>query len=103
MKNASDDTTSYMDFSLDDVDDLIELDEKCNDFIRELRAMQGTWKNEYTKLTIENDVVTIDNGFLAMDHLLHYIPTYYSWELEESYISASGSELYYEGERYTKQ
>ena len=105
MKNASDDTTSYMDFSLDDVDDLIELDEEHNEFIRDLRTMQGTWKNEYIKLTIKNDVVTIDNGYLAMDHYLYYIPgsSYYSWELEEAHISAFGNELYYEGETYTKQ
>lgn len=105
MKNASDDTLSYMDFSLDDVDDLIELDEEHNEFIRDLRTMQGTWKNEYIKLTIKNDVVTIDNGYLAMDHHLYYIPgsSYYSWELEEADISAFGNELYYEGETYTKQ
>ena len=103
MKNASDDTTSYMGFSLDEVDDLIELDEEHNEFIRDLRTMQGTWKNENTQLTIKKDVVATVYGLSATRLHLAYSPIYHSWKLEKSYISVSGNELYYEGKTYTKQ
>ena len=103
MKNASDDTTSYMGFSLDEVDDLIELNEEHNEFIRDLRTMQGTWKNENTQLTIKKDVVATVYGLSATRLHLAYSPIYHSWKLGKSYISVSGNELYYEGKTYTKQ